>query len=1458
MPITYPRPCPDCGTKISNRCNYARHRKYCGQTADPVQCLHCKATFTRKDAMLRHMRTTHSEAAQQKANETAELDRLELLHGGSLPLLPEEEEQTGGAVSTRSQTTESHKRKREDDEDVDMSSLLEDEGEDTYLVERAERLEEQQNPLFKANLIFMPYQRQGLKGAVKKQQFTVNFEQLRPPREGENLGDGLSESLFQATRDSILKDELPESTKVHLTLTSKEHNQGTVQSNSLISNAKYGIPIKQFIERGDYVHTMFESLAQKMNSAQNMNPAIGFNATLTFITYPEKGGKGPASKSPGRIPFNLLHKKKKSVIRIENSDQLCCARAIVTVKEYVDGDPHKQYRNLRSGFPIQEHRARILHRDAGVPEGPCGIEELQKFQAYLGPQGYKIIVVDYTSCACIFKGDVKKYSKTIYLVKHNGHYNGVKSMMSLLNRSYFCNDCCKGFNTDDAAHHSCKGKSCQSCQRTPRQGGCPDYASNNTRTLHCKDCRRDFYGPDCFEDHKNKKGAQSCLCDRLKKCLECCKVYEVHPKRPHKCYVEPCRHCKQWVNVYEHRCYIQPASKEEKSYANPEEESDDDDDDDEKKLPPLFVYADIECLVEPQENGKKLFIADHIRYSTTEDPPNKSHPFSGEACITQFIDTLEGLAEVGDYVRDVFVIFHNLKGFDGSFIQDELYQRGIRLENQLTIGAKTLMFSYNIGEIQITFKDSLCFLPMPLAQLPETFNFQEQTKGFFPHTFHTRENLAYRGPMPSKHYFQPQAMKPKTRQAFETWYAAEQAKDTEYNLWEELETYCHSDVMVLKTACEKFIAEFKGAAGFNPLEKCATIASACNLFWRRELVPKETIAIEPTRGWRGAQMNQSKVALEWLCFEDSKLGHHKIRHVRSGGEQSLPVEGKIYKVDGYNRDTNTVYEFHGCFFHACPDCFPKQRHRRHNCHPDRTLAEVYEATCKKTQQLRDAGYTVIEMWECDFQEQKKTDPALQEFLGTFELVEPLNPRDSFFGGRTNGVCLYSEARFQGDEIRYADINSLYPYVNKTRTYPVGHPEILVHPTNQNLDSYFGIAKVKILPPANLYHPVLPVRIADKLMFPLCAQCVVEQLQKPWLERTEMCLHTEEQRCLYGTWCTPELQKAIEKGYQIKKIYEVWHFPEKQRKTGLFKEYVNKWLKHKTEASGWPKNCTTEEKKTEYIQEYADREGVQLEPDRVVKNGGRKQVAKLMLNSFWGKFGERPNKTQTHTVTSPAELYNIIDDQGNNIHDIRIITEDVVEVDTTKAVEEIIPSSKTNIFIAAFTTAWARLELYSYLDKLTEQVLYFDTDSIIYRWKRGLPEIQTGPFLGQMKDELEGDCIREFVTGGPKNYAYKLTTGKTDCKVRGFTQDEQGMELLNFESIKEHVLGALAGDEILPITVPVSINMVTDRTTKKICLTPKEKRYRLVFEKRVVNTKDYTSKPYGYDWIRSLMDSLLAL
>ena len=107
------------------------------------------------------------------------------------------------------------------------------------------------------------------------------------------------------------------------------------------------------MKRGDYVHAMFKSLARKMNGAENMNPAVGFNATLTFITYPEKGGKGPASKNPNRSPFDLMHQNKDCMNKIKNTDELCCARVIEMIKEFVDGDPDKQHDNLRRGRPTQ-------------------------------------------------------------------------------------------------------------------------------------------------------------------------------------------------------------------------------------------------------------------------------------------------------------------------------------------------------------------------------------------------------------------------------------------------------------------------------------------------------------------------------------------------------------------------------------------------------------------------------------------------------------------------------------------------------------------------------------------------------------------------------------------------------------------------------------------------------------------------------------------------------------------------------------------------------------------------------------------------------------------------------------------------------------------------------------------------------------------------------------------------
>jgi hypothetical protein len=45
---------------------------------------------------------------------------------------------------------------------------------------------------------------------------------------------------------------------------------------------------------------------------------------------------------------------------------------------------------------------------------------------------------------------------------------------------------------------------------------------------------------------------------------------------------------------------------------------------------------------------------------------------------------------------------------------------------------------------------------------------------------------------------------------------------------------------------------------------------------------------------------------------------------------------------------------------------------------------------------------------------------------------------------------------------------------------------------------------------------------------------------------------------------------------------------------------------------------TDADKDKYIEEYHEKEGILLEKEKIKKNPGLRQLAKLMLNSFWGK------------------------------------------------------------------------------------------------------------------------------------------------------------------------------------------------------------------------------------------------
>ena len=80
-----------------------------------------------------------------------------------------------------------------------------------------------------------------------------------------------------------------------------------------------------------------------------------------------------------------------------------------------------------------------------------------------------------------------------------------------------------------------------------------------------------------------------------------------------------------------------------------------------------------------------------------------------------------------------------------------------------------------------------------------------------------------------------------------------------------------------------------------------------------------------------------------------------------------------------------------------------------------------------------------------------------------------------------------------------------------------------------------------------------------------------------------------------------------------------------------------------------------------MQEYKEHEGIQLDHNKVEKNPGLRSLAKLMLNSFWGKFGQRPNQTQVTTCTKHGEFFQIITDDRQVIHRIEIANEHMAEI-----------------------------------------------------------------------------------------------------------------------------------------------------------------------------------------------------
>ena len=169
-----------------------------------------------------------------------------------------------------------------------------------------------------------------------------------------------------------------------------------------------------------------------------------------------------------------------------------------------------------------------------------------------------------------------------------------------------------------------------------------------------------------------------------------------------------CPSCCGYVNVREHKCYIQKAKSPEEEKAEKkkkrgtaaglatlEANGEGMDIDDEEEKTPLRVFFDIEAM---QETGRH--VANLVVVETEED--DRPFHFKDDNCITEFLEWLDTLT-AGD-TRDVTVIAHNFQGHLGYFVVDE-YHRQNRIVEQVPDGGKIMQLNFG----RIRFIDSVIF-----------------------------------------------------------------------------------------------------------------------------------------------------------------------------------------------------------------------------------------------------------------------------------------------------------------------------------------------------------------------------------------------------------------------------------------------------------------------------------------------------------------------------------------------------------------------------------------------------------------------------------------------------------------------------------------------------------------------------------------------------------------------------
>ena len=188
------------------------------------------------------------------------------------------------------------------------------------------------NPLFVADVKKLGPAKRWKKDAVVNQKFILSLDQTRGPKDGEDLNIGATHAIAVAT-DNLIEDlKIPEDYWMTLQIGSREHRK------EVLTGETWKVPVSDFTKRALYTQSVLAKLSDVLNSGQFITNDIGFSASVLFTRPERKGGKR-AGSGPGQKIWDQMAKESRCVCEIKNKDELCCGRAIVTMREYVKRQP---------------------------------------------------------------------------------------------------------------------------------------------------------------------------------------------------------------------------------------------------------------------------------------------------------------------------------------------------------------------------------------------------------------------------------------------------------------------------------------------------------------------------------------------------------------------------------------------------------------------------------------------------------------------------------------------------------------------------------------------------------------------------------------------------------------------------------------------------------------------------------------------------------------------------------------------------------------------------------------------------------------------------------------------------------------------------------------------------------------------------------------------------------------